>query len=223
MNSTEYNINIETHRKLARYFHINFDKDKDELVLPIKCIDKVKCKVYVKRLEPVFHTRLNGDKVLEKGFRIYMKIESKNISLYDEESKDRFEELDEFPLDYFQAILYVRGDDQELDKDDYMNAVQKLYETLRKLKFSKLNGCFQIKEDDEEEDDVLILEELLNHSNIESTFDVCCVCTSKTFTKTDCGHPLCFVCWEQIKIKYVDNDKTMDCPICRKNICLKCA
>lgn len=218
MNSTEYNINIETHRKLARYFHINFDKNDNEIILPVNAIDKVKCTVEIKRLEPVFNITMNGDKVLERGFRVYMKIISKNIKLYDDDQTE--DDYNEFPLGYFQAIMYVRGDDQELDKNDYMNAVQKIYETLRKLKFNKLHGCFQIKEDDEE-DDVLILEELLNHSNIESTFDVCCVCTEKTFTKTNCGHPLCYCCWEQIKIKNVDGNEKMDCPICRENICLK--
>lgn len=42
----------------------------------------------------------------------------------------------------------------------------------------------------------------------------CCVCIEKTTCKTNCGHPVCLVCWGRLQNKYT----LFYCPICRSSV-----
>jgi hypothetical protein len=47
-------------------------------------------------------------------------------------------------------------------------------------------------------------------SNFETKYQPCCVCMDDTSSKTQCGHPLCLVCWSSLK--------KLKCPLCRHQI-----
>jgi hypothetical protein len=42
----------------------------------------------------------------------------------------------------------------------------------------------------------------------------CCVCLDNTKTTTPCGHKLCIVCWDKVKVLKTK----LPCPICRSNL-----
>jgi len=179
-------INIETHQKLARYLHINLDKINN-IQLPVKQINNVNCNVYILKIN-------NSIKLL---------ITAKNISYTYDNDDDDYKKLK-----YYEKTISSKCD----EKDDYMHAIQQIYESLRLLRFDKINGVFK---NIDEIDDINILEELLNDVNINSYIESCCICTDKTYTKTHCNHSLCYVCWDQIKC---NENYEIKCPLCRKDI-----
>jgi len=54
----------------------------------------------------------------------------------------------------------------------------------------------------------------LQCDNVEMDFTECCVCLLYTNAKTDCGHALCYSCFDQIKQV---NDES-PCPLCRDDV-----
>jgi len=101
--------------------------------------------------------------------------------------------------------------------DFYKETIISIRDKIKNLKFDKLNGQLVEKL---EENDKLFLELFEDCENIEFVWQECCCCKENTMTKTECEHPLCVLCWSNLK-KEKDDQYEMTfqrCPICRNEL-----
>jgi hypothetical protein len=77
------------------------------------------------------------------------------------------------------------------------DCIQKTYEQLGKLVYSKKTGEFSVPND---------IQDLAYSKNTKK--EDCCICLEKAVHKTLCGHVCCHKCLAKVNI----------CPICRKKL-----
>jgi len=98
---------------------------------------------------------------------------------------------------YFERIYYDSSKD---------NIGKIVYEKIKNLKFDKYYGSYN-----NENRELLNIEFDLFPDHFEDK--ICSVCYENTSSQTNCGHMLCYLCWEQI----LDKGNSL-CPMCRECI-----
>lgn len=124
---------------------------------------------------------------------------------------------------YYLKDFILGNNGQDVSIEKIANALKAIYEMLPQFKFNKYNG--ELETDTKRETFIPFLKEFISHANIKSDMDDCCVCYESTLTHTDCGHSLCYMCWENIHSNGYDQHEEINihpCPICRVNLCKLC-
>jgi len=122
-----------------------------------------------------------------------------------------------------QTELLINDDDENIDLlhksvngKNFLEVATKIVNIINDYKYNSLKSTY-CDQSDKFNFVNLILNELELFPDIFSKVDNCCVCFSKTFTKTHCNHHLCIMCWELILSQTIKSG----CPLCRKCICMK--
>ena len=100
--------------------------------------------------------------------------------------------------------IIIEGDFQNYNEQNIetiFHSFKQLKNKRMKRKFSKLLSCFAKPK-------YIEYNELLNKGF--GGAEECCVCKEETFSRTKCGHILCFVCRTNLRKK--------DCPMCRNSL-----
>lgn len=123
---------------------------------------------------------------------------------------------------YKKSILLYNGIRNEYTVEDFIDAINKVIQIIKEMKFNKLNGKLSTKCDIGIKKKNAFMQ-LFNFGHVELAYDECSVCGDHTMTKTKCNHPLCYSCQEQIKETHFTNEDddtfaTQECPICRQII-----
>lgn len=120
-----------------------------------------------------------------------------------------------------KPILYRKNYMKKLDKyllGDYIELLKNIHYDIRCMKLNKLDGVLytpdclnpfrrgQCIRSDDENNNCLPCD--------QERPEECCVCLDTTKTTTHCGHKLCVVCWDKVKVL----KQKLPCPICRSNL-----
>jgi hypothetical protein len=149
---------------------------------------------------------------------IKINIDSKYIT--DRDSDDEFD-----TVCYYANMLFNDFAKDDIDDDnqfvsysidEFMQAITKFSDIVDKLKFNRTIGEFLIEgEGDENEQEIKVMQDFFSDfKNISLGCEPCSVCNEITKTKTECKHPLCYWCWEQLIINCESSQNK--CPICRE-------
>jgi hypothetical protein len=111
---------------------------------------------------------------------------------------------------YNRKCLVSIDYNSKLEFQDYIIAFKKLEDNLRYYEFNNIIGEFKDRRIKKSKDINIALNKMLSLNNVKRTIQDCCVCFEHTQVKTDCGHILCYKCWENI---HGCNKK---CPMCRE-------
>jgi hypothetical protein len=123
---------------------------------------------------------------------------------------------------YKKSISYNDIRRYKYTVEDFIDAINKVMQLVKEIRFNKLNGKLSTKCDISIRKKNAFMQ-LFNFEHVQLTYSECSICGDHTMTKTKCNHPLCYGCQEQIKeTQFSDEDDdtfaTQDCPICRKII-----
>jgi hypothetical protein len=83
------------------------------------------------------------------------------------------------------------------------NAINKLIQILDNISFDKKSNIFNYGE---------------SNRKTSKPIQECSVCYEETCGITDCKHPLCLPCLEQLQMRNDNHFMTNDCPLCRQEI-----
>lgn len=129
----------------------------------------------------------------------------------------------------FKSQLYhfdAKWFEEPLELWEYFIAFKNLNTVLLTHHFDKLTGEFV---DSKKTNSDQGFTKILRNTNVKNRNENCCVCFERTRSKTKCGHPLCYVCWDKIKLKDEhgeeegsdddgDEEYRKPCPLCRQCI-----
>lgn len=130
---------------------------------------------------------------------ICLDIGSKTIHWREHENEE--DPKDHLPSTILFSKFYRPGFDEYMNDSppitdiEIENAVNKLIQILDNISFDKKINRFTPKPIQE-----------------------CCVCYEDTCEITDCKHPLCLPCLEEMQMKSDRHFMTNDCPLCRQEI-----
>jgi len=186
---------LKEFKKLAdNIYEVFLDLEGYKITLPIKKINGLCC-------DPIFEIEKRGTR-----YCINFRIESPK--LFEEEDGDLVNKCY-----YFQSLGCPHED--EFDKD--IHILHSLIKIIHLLEY--LHYCYgKNKLTTITNDNLELFTSVFETPNVEMCADKCCVCLTTTTNKTPCNHPLCFICWEQIKFHIENGEHKLDCPICRQNI-----
>lgn len=174
-------INLNEH--LYNEFIIN-NKEYERIEYHFQTIKKIDDIKVDARIE--YEVNLDDDELIEFS---YIKFIIDSRSIHD----DTYE-----PINYYERVMLYKN---KINIE--YNEIDKILEDIKllliKLKFDKITSKFKTINVVEPFEDKYLDDELI---------DECCVCLDKTNMKTNCGHYLCVLCW--------DNLKNKDCPMCRE-------
>lgn len=165
--------------------------------LPIKKVDGVPCHVYIEMRHLGTHDLL-------------LNISNRTLQYYSHVDSELFY--------YMKTFCVGTTDDETASLEKIIVALKLIYAILPQLKFCKYNGEFKT---DTDTDTALIpfWKHFLQHENVEADLQDCCVCQETTICHTDCGHRLCYKCWENIQANGFDSFlecPIYPCPLCRE-------
>jgi len=219
---------------LTNIIRVNNNKRTNKMNTQVlKLQEKVNTTYYNNKnnLQPRYYVKLPINKLrglvvtcnltFNKNYHVQLEIESDNVYTLDNDGNTNFKRL------YLTTLLW---NDKPLEEDDYKTILEKLSETMKKIKFNKYTGFYEteISNDLSPDDWCLILG---NEDYIEYTFDKCCVCheMTKTITENCCKKQLCYECWDKMPLEHCENCEedsgcdceyagscgTSKCPLCR--------
>ena len=187
----------------------------------------------IKRQDRYFNYLFPVTKINEMPCKVIISIyDKKSITLKIEECNINLDFRDmssDSEITYFGEVLVSHKGCGEaiLEMEDYINALKKIHVILPLLKFNKYLGEFDIQgKENESQQEIEFLKVFLKNDNIKTCIEDCSVCYEATKTKTNCGHHLCYLCWENLPlVKNEDEDDgevhfrfNQSCPICRAEI-----
>jgi len=178
--------------------HVREDENKPKIyVFPIKKICDIEVTVQLVRIANT------------KGiYKLFLEIEANHAH--------KIAGSDRIPITLYENY-YDKPDDVSII-EFYKETLISIRDKIKNFKFDKLNGKLVEKL---EEDDKLLLELFEDCENIEFNWQECCCCKENTITKTECEHPLCVLCWSNLKRGTDDDYNEMifqRCPICRNEL-----
>jgi hypothetical protein len=116
-----------------------------------------------------------------------------------------FNRIEKHPNYYITPIIKLQGEYWNYNPSDLYNLYNGFHNVLEKMKERFLNLYEDLIDNDPQSSTLLKV--------IEEKFDDCCVCYETTNTYTNCNHPLCNSCVNQLRRKI--------CPICRNDLTLQ--
>jgi len=150
------------------------------------------------------------------------------VQLYIESTKIRDEKENHINYLMLYTTTLWWSHKQPLD-DDYKIILEKLSETMKKIKFNKYTGSYETKNNGFTGDEWSSILGCEDH--IEYEFDKCCICHVSTLSITSncCKKQLCYECWDKLPMtrcqgcteNYRNDDcgnvpcETAKCPLCR--------
>lgn len=166
--------------------------------LHVKKLDGVPCRVLIEMRHLGTHD-------------LVFHIRNRNIQYYSEDSDDEL-------FYYMKTFCVGTTDEPTASLEKIIVALKLIYEILPQLKFCTMYGEFKTDMDTTE---IVIpfWKQFLQHDNVETDLEDCCVCHETTTCHTDCGHNLCYKCWENIRQTGYDStleEPIYPCPICRE-------
>jgi hypothetical protein len=152
--------------------------------------------------EFIMNYEINDNRIIIRKFTgtrnfIFIKIESKYIE--EDDGNNDIENVN-------HGIIHVHF---EKEKENTLGKL--VYDTLKGLKFNKYFGTYDVNLEDVE---LLDIEMELFPEYFK--YKICSVCLEHTSTKTNCGHYLCYSCWNEILKR-----NEYRCPECRECIRVK--
>ena len=179
----------------------------------IRTVDKLHCNVYFGVTYRTYELRIESDDLLEGcecGCDLSNKIYyDENIMEY--EATTKFEE----ELDQKEQGLGHKNRTKIIKKEDVEEAINKVIELLKDLKFNTYKGMFL-------KDNIsAYIFDVFKCPNVEIVEgEECVVCYERTLTKTWCKHCVCYKCMEHIPtVKPAHgSDWEKPCPICRADM-----
>jgi len=189
---------LKNMKKLAdNIYEVFLDIEGYNLTFPIKKIGGLCCEAILD--------------IFQKNDTYVVKFKIQSSKIFEEDG-----EGDYINKKYFHKNLSIVKED-EFDKDTH------ILHNLIKIEYllSDLEYCYNLNELTIYPHNInldLILS-IFDNPNVEMNCGDCSVCLTTTNNKTKCNHYLCFICWEQIKIKTNEaDDVELPCPLCRTNI-----
>lgn len=117
-------------------------------------------------------------------------------------------------------ILYRKTyikDTITFELESYRDALLKMIDDIRIMKFNKLDGVFYTPDNLHPKDSNFVIDKSENDIILfsdEENPEECSVCLDLTKITTPCGHKLCILCWDNLR----NIKNSLPCPICRNNL-----
>jgi hypothetical protein len=132
----------------------------------------------------------------------FVKFTPKTLKYQFELGEKKNNRIEKHPNYYITPIIKLQGEYWNYNPSDLDNLHRGLHNVVEKMKLRFLNLYEDLFDNNQQSSPLLKV--------IEEKFDDCCVCYETTNTYTNCNHPLCNSCVNQLRNRI--------CPICRTDL-----